>query len=286
MNKEIYLNVITVVRDDQRGLEKTLKSILHLSKKLKNLFINVRIQDGLSSDETVNFAKVFFKENESNNLTYIIISENDEGIFDAMNRASDSLKQNDLVLYLNAGDSISEDLDPNYFYESLLFFSKSSSKLCAFRSRNYFSTVSYFMPGKTIKDSSAFNKWIVNNTPVHQAVIFKFDEKFPIFYSTDFKIQSDSIFIYKYINKFGEPIFFNVTLCDFELGGLSNSYKSLPKVLNQINEQNLVSRLRGEGIVFILIRNISLLIKYFLHNLFGRHYFFIHALIKSKFIKN
>ena len=286
MNKEIILNVVTVVRNDQKGLEKTLKSLIYLSKKLQKLNVNLRIQDGLSNDKTVSFAKEFLQKNESKNLTYQIISEDDEGIFDAMNRASGFLKQDDIVLYLNAGDSISYDLNPDFFFESLSFFSKSSSKLCAFRSRNYFSNVSYFMPGKTINDSSAFNKWIVNNTPVHQAVIFKFDNKFPIFYSTDFKIQSDSIFIYEYINKFGKPIFFNATLCDFELGGLSNSYKSLSKVLNQINEQNLVSRLRGESIFFISIRNISLLLKYFLHNFFGRYYYFIHALIKSKFIKN
>ena len=89
MNKEIILNVVTVVRNDQKGLEKTLKSLIYLSKKLQKLNINLRIQDGLSNDKTVIFAKEFLQKNESKNLTYQIISEDDEGIFDAMNRASD-----------------------------------------------------------------------------------------------------------------------------------------------------------------------------------------------------
>ena len=283
MLEKINLKFITVVRNDIDGLLKTINSITNLAKYSKNLFITVFIQDGLSEDKTLLLARNIIEKNRIDNIKFSISSESDNGIFDAMNKPLKFLKQNDLVCYMNAGDIISEELNYDLFNESIQTFFESESKMCAFRSKNFYSDIYYFMPPKKIKTNKDFSKWITNNTPVHQSIIFKFDENTPLLYSTKFKIQSDTLLIYNYINKFGFPIFFNNTFCNFELGGLSNSYKSLSKVLLQIKEQNLISKIRGEKKAYIYLRNLSLFFKFFLHNIFGRNFHKIHAISRYLF---
>ena len=278
---KITLNVITVVWNDVYGLKKTLHSLLNLHEKNHNIDFKIKIQDGNSDDDTVSYANSFISQYSNNLFNIEFISEEDEGIFDAMNRASSGLKHNDLVLYLNAGDVISKKIDINMFYDSLQIFFRDKAKICAFRSRNIIKDIEYYMPSEKIKNNNDYLEWIRNNTPVHQALIFKFDDKFKLHYPVNFKIQADSILIY-YLFKFqGKPIFFDITLCDFELGGLSNSYKSIKKVITQIKEQKIVSDLRNENKFIIFIRMISLILKFFLHNILGSKFYLLHAYLKK-----
>ena len=283
MLDRINLKFITVVRNDIDGLIKTINSLINLANNSKDLSISVFIQDGLSTDSTVISAKSIIDKNAVSNLKFFISSESDNGIFDAMNKPLKFLKQDDLVCYMNSGDAISKDLDYDLFNKSIQIFFKSKSRICAFRSKNFYSNIHYFMPPKKIKTNKDFSNWIINNTPVHQSIIFKFDNKTPLLYSTKFKIQSDTLLIYNYINKFGSPLFFNTIFCNFELGGLSNSYKSYSKVIQQIKEQNLISKIRGEKKAYIYLRNLSLFFKFFLHNIFGKNFHRIHAISRYLF---
>ena len=283
MNKAITLNIITVVWNDIDGLSRTLASLKKLQLSLEMIILNITIQDGLSSDGTKEYAEDFISQNTSDRLKIKLNYEKDSGIFDAMNIASSGLKSNDLVMYLNAGDIISDKIDAIKFYESLIYFKDSHAKISGFRSRNMTSNLEYYMPSKKVTETNAYIKWIRNNTPVHQALIFKFDEKFPLHYPMNFNIQADSIMIY-YLFKFqGNPIFFDLTLCDFELGGLSNSYKALKKVRTQIKEQKIVSYLRREQKYIIYLRSLSLLIKYMAHNILGNKFYALHAYLKKLF---
>ena len=115
------------------------------------------------------------------NLKFFISSESDNGIFDAMNKPLKFLKQDDLVCYMNSGDAISKDLDYDLFNKSIQIFFKSKSRICAFRSKNFYSNIHYFMPPKKIKTNKDFSNWITN-TPVHLSIIFKFDNKNHFFY--------------------------------------------------------------------------------------------------------
>ena len=280
----IILNVVTVVWNDIEGLEKTLNSLLRLYNSSK-IFFKIRVQDGDSFDGTNAFAQKFIKKHSKKGFEIILCSESDNGIFDAMNKASSDFRNNDMVLYLNAGDIISEEIIVDDFYDSLESFAESDYKIAAYRYRNIANDISYYMPSKKVKKNEQFFKWLINNTPVHQALIFKYDKNFGIHYPLNFKIQSDSIMIF-YLFKFqGNPIFFNNTLCDFELGGLSNSYKSLKKVITQIREQNIVSKLRNESIFFVLLRIMSLFSKFILYNLIGDKFTLLHAYLK-KIISN
>lgn len=87
------LSIITVVFNDAINLENTIKSLL-LQDLSKCEFIVI---DGGSSDDTI---KVIEKYSY---LFDVFISEQDEGIYDAMNKGI-KLATSDWITFLNAGD--------------------------------------------------------------------------------------------------------------------------------------------------------------------------------------
>jgi hypothetical protein len=279
----LKLNVVTVVRNDEMGLRRTLKSLLSLAKKGvgTGLVLNIHIQDGQSVDAT---ALVFGEYKDSfSDLGSLVsfVSVADVSLFDAMNKASQSFQPESLVLYLNAGDVIADSIDFSELSEALEAFNQSDSKMAAFRSINIWRDTHYYMPSLSCSDTTTFRKWIRSNTPVHQAIIFKTDPIFPIHYVLEFEVQADTLLIYYLIKHQGPPLFYNLTLCEFELGGLSNTYISFNKVLVQIKEQGIIAKLRGESVWISKTRTFTLIAKYCLHNCLGDSFYSLHAKINS-----
>lgn len=89
------LSIITINYNNCNGLQRTIKSIV--KQKCKNF--EYVIVDGGSTDGSVNV----IKENES----YITkwISEPDNGIYNAMNKAA-RLSSGEYCLYINSGDEL------------------------------------------------------------------------------------------------------------------------------------------------------------------------------------
>jgi putative colanic acid biosynthesis glycosyltransferase len=94
------ISIVTIVRNDRPGLERTLASVR------KQSYINREwiIIDGASTDETSSLVHDLFRLREA-----IGVSEGDRGIYDAMNKGLDRAN-GDYVIFLNAGDSL---FDPN-----------------------------------------------------------------------------------------------------------------------------------------------------------------------------
>jgi glycosyltransferase involved in cell wall biosynthesis len=91
MTKKV--SIVTVVRNDRAGLEKTFQSVFMQSYKA----IEYLVIDGKSTDGTVNIIESYREK-----LQYWV-SEADTGIYNAMNKGI--LKATgDYVLFLNAGD--------------------------------------------------------------------------------------------------------------------------------------------------------------------------------------
>ena len=88
------LSVITVVYNDVSAIERTMLSVLNQT------YTNIEyiLIDGLSTDGTLEIIK---KYQDSIKL----ISERDEGIYDAMNKGL-SMATGDYVLFMNSGDEI------------------------------------------------------------------------------------------------------------------------------------------------------------------------------------
>jgi len=91
------LSIVTVCRNDAFRLEKTIES---LNKFYNNLNFEHIVVDGESDDET---DKVILSHLNDNNFRFY--SEQDAGIYDAMNRGV-IYSRAPLILFLNCGDTI------------------------------------------------------------------------------------------------------------------------------------------------------------------------------------
>lgn len=87
------ISIITVVRNNAKPLEQTIKALLSLDYANKELIVI----DGKSSDSTPDVIAKF-----SDKLSYFI-SESDSGIYDAMNKGLGAAT-GDYVWFMNAGD--------------------------------------------------------------------------------------------------------------------------------------------------------------------------------------
>lgn len=91
--------IITVCRNAEKEIEKTIKSVL--AQKVDMNKIEILFIDGLSSDNTVEIIKKYISKFKEINIR--CISEKDKGIYDAMNKGAE-LAKGEWCLYLNAGD--------------------------------------------------------------------------------------------------------------------------------------------------------------------------------------
>lgn len=106
--EEYILTIITVSFNAKNQLEKTIESIN--SQVFDSRFhIEYIIQDGISTDGTLDVAKKFRDILINKGINYSIYSEKDNGIYDAMNKAI--LKANGKwICLLNAGDVFTNNM--------------------------------------------------------------------------------------------------------------------------------------------------------------------------------
>ncbi|MCR4907845.1 MAG: glycosyltransferase [Lachnospiraceae bacterium] len=95
------LSVVTVCKNDAEGLKNTMESVL-LQTWTEFEYI---VKDGGSTDGTKETAERFLPLFEKRGIPLKILSGEDEGIFDAMNKGA-AESEGDWVMFLNAGDTL------------------------------------------------------------------------------------------------------------------------------------------------------------------------------------
>jgi glycosyltransferase involved in cell wall biosynthesis len=96
--KKKFFSIITVVKNDQANIEKTIKSVL--SQNFNNF--EYIVIDGKSNDKTQEIINKYRK-----NLSYIL-SEKDNGIYFAMNKGL-KLANGHVLLFVNSGDLLTKN---------------------------------------------------------------------------------------------------------------------------------------------------------------------------------
>ena len=86
--QKLLLSVITVVRNDEENIQKTIKSVINQ----KNINYEYIIIDGDSKDDTLK------KINKYKKKIHKIISEKDNGIYYAMNKGI-KLAKGDVIVF-------------------------------------------------------------------------------------------------------------------------------------------------------------------------------------------
>ena len=93
INKNPFFSVITVVKNDEKNIEKTIKSIL--SQTLNDY--EYIIIDGKSQDKT------FLKIQKYKKKIKKVITQNDNGIYFAMNKGA-KFATGEIIVFVNSGD--------------------------------------------------------------------------------------------------------------------------------------------------------------------------------------
>ena len=96
-------SIITVCLNAEKEIEGTIRSVLE--QDYDNF--EYIIQDGASSDRTVKLAESFAPAFAEKGIAFRIISCSDQGIYDAMNKAT-KVAQGEWIVYMNAGDCFAD----------------------------------------------------------------------------------------------------------------------------------------------------------------------------------
>lgn len=218
------ISIITVTFNCQNTISKTIESVI--SQTYKNL--EYIVIDGNSNDNTKNIINKY-KENITT-----FISENDNGIYDALNKGI-KLAKGEFIVILHSGDifynkstiehsinEIGNYINTDIFFSNILFIENIENKRIL---RKYSSK--YFKPFM----------FRFGFMPAHTSVIIRkkcFEDIG--YYNIEYKIASDFdlLFNFIYINKIKYK-YIDMYFTYMTMGGISTSgFKSMIKINNEI----------------------------------------------------
>ena len=196
------ITVATVVYNGQDYLEETILSIIN--QKYKNLeFI---IIDGGSTDNTLEIIKKY-----EHSIDYWV-SERDDGIYDAMNKAS-NLAKGQWINYMNCGDSFCN----NEVIEKIQF-NHYSKNVMLYGNAKIFSGNRKFLKSQKSFKMNKFNLSVfITGVVCHQAVFYNKDVKFK--YPDKYKLKGELYSYFEYLSH-GKAVRLNLDICNFFLEGI------------------------------------------------------------------
>lgn len=200
------ISVITVVRNGEQCIEKTIQSVLH--QTYKN--IEYIVVDGASTDNTLKIIRKFDHKIDK------IVSEPDKGIYDAMNKGW-RLATGDYVLFMNGGDRFYQDDSIEMIF--------SQKQTCDIVFADGIADVYNTKHPLPINSSGKIElyKFFCSTSLCHQATFIRRSLLNKIGgYSLDFKIISDHYFNYLAISKYNaSTIYVSVPVAAIDVTGIS-----------------------------------------------------------------
>lgn len=223
-SESTLFSVITINYNNLKGLERTFASVI--SQTFKNY--EYIIIDGNSNDGS----KEFLKSIDVSNIK--IICENDNGIYDAMNKGIKHVT-GEYTVFMNSGDCFSDSCVLNLIHSTI---NKCPVKLKFIYGDAY---------EKKVNETKLYYKKAKNESMAwygmftyHQSMIFANDvlKKNGIVYNEKYPLSADWDFVLKFSKHIGknEIAYLNKPISIFELGGLSSNY------LQGIKEQYIIRR--------------------------------------------
>ncbi len=199
------MKIITIHLNNYKGFKKTLTSVTEFSKQTDNF--QWLIKDGNSEPEVIKSIVSSIIGNNAANLNI----KKDTGIYDAMNQSIEFINDGDWVLFLNAGDQLSQEFVNKY---SVRHFEGADI---------VFSDMLY---GENLKKIEAPKKldfaYLLGKTVNHQSLIIKGKWIKKYKFNTDYTIVADWVQLFEIlkneniiIKKLDYPI------CVYEGGGIS-----------------------------------------------------------------
>lgn len=222
MASQPKLSIVTVTFNNRTGLEKTINSIRNVTHENCECWII----DNRSSDGTLEFLNAIAQH------WVHWISEPDNGLYDAMNKALTKIS-GDYALFINSGDLLLESFSWSTLSQSP---EVTAGKVLIGQTIEKYGKDRYLRPGKG-KES------LFLNMPPHQATFYPRTFFQQAQYRLDMPIGADGEYTARAVEEKG-VVFVPQIVCEFELGGLSSSYSSM-KVIGLRWQEN--KRLSGRA---------------------------------------
>jgi len=199
------ITVITVVFNGVLSIRRTIESVLH--QKSNN--IEYIIVDGGSTDGTLDIIKEY-----AGKIDYLI-SEPDNGIYDAMNKGI-RFSNGKYLLFLNAGDHLVADIDKLLDILSgdfVLVYGKANMVMPG-------GELSY-VKGRALRSHRELHKGM---RICHQAIFFRRD--LIGFFDTTYQLIADRVKVHDIIRSHGidRTFFVDLPIADYMEGGISRQY--------------------------------------------------------------
>ena len=208
MDKSL-ISVVTVCLNAEKVIEQTIESIL----KQNYSGFEYIIKDGESKDSTLEIAKKYQDVFKSHNISFRIISEPDDGLYDAMNKAAE-VAEGEWIIYINAGDALFDD--------SVL--SKLSSEAVEQYDVIYGDAVLTERGKYKLLKAGSPDCFKFENPICHQASLVKTDVVRKFRFDTKYVIASDfDLFLRIFQSNSYRLKKENMIFCIFLLGGMSRS---------------------------------------------------------------
>ncbi len=254
----MLFSIITIVHNNIKDIEACIKSVLNQSFK----DIEFIIIDGGSVDGTLNIIKKYESKIKSELKNFVLISEPDDGIYDALNKG---IKQSsgEVIGFLH-----SDDIYPNNDVLNNVASAFEKNKTDSlYGDLEYVDKVNTYKIIRKWKSGEFSDKKIKSGwMPPHPALFIKKEiyEKYGL-YNTLYKISSDYDMILRLLFKNKISTFYvPEVLVKMRVGGQSN--KSIPNIIQKSMED--YSALKSNQIKFplkaLLYKNISKLPQFFL----------------------
>ncbi len=232
---DLKYSIITPVYNGEKTISRTIESVLNQTYSPYEYFII----DGKSEDNTVSIARSYEHQFAEKDIKYTIISEPDEGIYDAMNKGI-KLSQGDFIGIINSDDWY-EDIALGTMSE-LYARSQFDMAYADIRMHNGNSTF--------IKKAS--NPKIVTSRTWNHPTQFVDRE---IYKKKLYQNQTvfDDLDMLLWIHKHGYKIeTVNKVLANFTMGGESNNKKKFVEVINRIGIKGKIYKQNGYSSLYII----------------------------------
>jgi len=237
------LSIITVVKNDEKNIEKTIKSIVFQKKKDYEYIII----DGKSNDGTITKIRKYKKKIDK------IISKKDKGIYDAMNKGL-KLSKGEIIVFCNSGD---------FFYKNSL-----NKVISLFDANNYdfvFGTViRNYTKKKIIKHGFDFDRILYNFdfSTSHTTGFFLKKKIYNLIgnYNLKFKVSADYDLYFRLYKKGLNGGF---TKKNIRVGNVaSGGYSSKISYFEHLIEESKIRIHNKQNIYMVLLIFINSLIKH------------------------
>ena len=236
----ILISVITVCLNAEKDIEYTINSVLDQD------FTDYEylIMDGGSDDSTIDIAERYRARFREKNISFDMVSEKDEGLYDAMNKAAGHAA-GEWIIFINAGDALfdrnvlknlSAEISDRYdvLYGDAVMLEKGMYKL---------------LRAESVER-------LRNTNPIcHQASITRTKAVRKYSFDSRYKIAADfDLFLKIYLSDADRFKELEMPFCVFKLGGISNSNILLrEKEFDASRKMNGMKRVRFPGLLIMAV---------------------------------